>query len=266
MATDIAFALGVLALLGERVPIGAKLFLLTIAIVDDIIAVTVIALAYSEKISPGWLAGAVAGLLVVVAMRELEVNAIWAYLPVWVAVWVATLESGIHATIAGVALGLLTPATAVRGRDLLGVLEHRLHPFSAFLIVPIFALANAGVAVGGHALDAPGAARVAEGVVLGLVFGKTLGIAGTTLLARRIGIGLLPEGVNTRYIWGLAALAGIGFTVSLFIAELAYADPALTDTAKIGTLGGSLAAAALGVAIMFPGRHPRTGETTGRTH
>jgi len=260
MATDIAFALGVLALLGQRVPIGAKLFLLTIAIVDDIIAVTVIAVAYSDNISPMWLGGAAVGLVAVVALQVAGVNAIWAYLPVWVTVWVATLESGVHATIAGVALGLLTPATAVRGRDLLGVLEHRLHPVSALLIVPVFALANAGVAVGRDAIAAPGAARLAGAVVLGLVVGKALGIAGTTLIARRLGIGVLPEGVTTRYVWGLAALAGIGFTVALFIADLAYTDPALTDTAKIGILVGSLLAAALGAAILFPGRHPRAEE------
>ncbi|MDP9396406.1 MAG: Na+/H+ antiporter NhaA [Actinomycetota bacterium] len=257
MATDIAFALGVLALLGERVPIGAKLFLLTIAIVDDILAITVIAVAYSDSISPGWLGGAVGGLLLIAGLRAVGVSAIWPYVPIGIAVWVATLESGVHATIAGVALGLLTPAQPVGGRDVLGVLEHRLHPVSAFAIVPLFALANAGVAVSGDALVAPGAARLAGAVVLGLLAGKTLGIAGTTLLARRLGLGVLPTGVTTRYVWGLAALAGIGFTVSLFIADLAYDTDALTDTAKIGILAGSLTAALLGAAILYPGRHPR---------
>ena len=257
MATDIAFALGVLALLGERVPIGAKLFLLTIAIVDDILAITVIAVAYSDSISPGWLGGAVGGLLAVAGLRAIGVHSIWPYVPIGIAVWVATLESGVHATIAGVALGLLTPAQPLGGRDVLGVLEHRLHPFSAFLVVPLFALANAGVAVSGDALSAPGAARLAGAVVLGLLAGKIFGIAGTTLLARRLGLGVLPEGVTTRYVWGLAALAGIGFTVSLFIADLAYDSDALTDTAKVGILAGSLTAALLGAAILFPGRHPR---------
>jgi NhaA family Na+:H+ antiporter len=257
MATDIAFALGVLALLGERVPIGAKLFLLTIAIADDILAITVIALAYSNSISPGWLGGAVGGLLAVAGLRAIGVSAIWPYVAFGVVVWVATLESGIHATIAGVALGLLTPAQPVGGRDVLGLLEHRLHPVSAFGIVPLFALANAGVAVSAEALRAPGAARLAGAVVLGLLVGKTLGIAGTTLLARRLGLGVLPSGVTTRYVWGLAALAGIGFTVSLFLADLAYDTATRTDTAKLGILTGSLTAALLGAAILFPGRHPR---------
>ena len=257
MATDIAFALGVLALLGERVPLGAKLFLLTIAIVDDILAITVIALAYSDSISPGWLGGAAGGLLAVAGLRAVGVSAIWPYIPLGVAVWVATLESGVHATIAGVALGLLTPATPVGGRDVLGVLEHRLHPVSAFGIVPLFALANAGVAVSGDALSAPGAARLAGPVVLALLAGKVFGIAGTTLLARRLGLGVLQPGVTTRYVWGLAALAGIAFTVSLFIADLAFDNPTLTDTAKMGILAGSLTAALLGAAILFPGRHSR---------
>jgi Na+:H+ antiporter, NhaA family len=258
VATDIAFALGVLALLGERVPIGAKLFLLTIAIVDDIIAITIIAIAYSDTIHPGWLGGAAAGLLAIVGLRAMGVGVIWPYVPLGIAVWVATLESGVHATIAGVALGLLTPATPVGGRNVLDTLEHRLHPFSAFLIVPLFALANAGVALERDALASANAGRLAYAVVAGLVAGKLLGIAGVTLLARRFRLGTLPEAVTPRYVWGLAALAGIGFTVSLFIAELAYAQPALTDAAKIGILAGSLVAAIAGAIILFPGRHPRT--------
>jgi NhaA family Na+:H+ antiporter len=263
IATDIAFALGVLALLGERVPVGAKLFLLTIAIVDDIIAITVIAIAYSDSISPEWLGGAAAGLLAVIGLRVMGVGAIWPYIPVGVAVWLALLESGVHATIAGIALGLLTPATPVAGRNVLDLLQHRLHPISAFLIVPLFALANAGVALQTDALAAAYAARLAGAVAFGLLVGKVLGIAGITLLARRLRLGALPEGVTTRYVWGLAALAGIGFTISLFIADLAYAQPAFTDAAKIGILAGSLAAALLGAAILFPGRHPRASSRRG---
>ena len=257
IATDIAFALGVLALLGDRVPLGAKLFLLTIAIVDDIIAITVIAVAYSDSISPAWLGAAVAGMIGVVVLRLLGVNRVWPYVPLALAIWFATLESGVHATIAGVALGLLTPARPVGGRDVLGVLEHRLHPLSAFLVIPLFALANAGVALSSDSLSAPGAASLAAAVAIGLVVGKVLGVAGVTLLALRLRIGLLPEGVTTRYVWGLAALAGIGFTVSLFIADLAYDQVALSETAKIGILGGSVVAGLLGAAILFPGKNPR---------
>jgi NhaA family Na+:H+ antiporter len=261
IATDIAFALGVLALLGDRVPVGAKLFLLTIAIVDDIIAITVIAIAYSDSISPGWLASAAAGLIGAIGVRAVGVNRIWPYVPLALAVWFATLQSGVHATIAGVVLGLLTPAGPVGGRDVLRVLEHRLHPVSAFLIIPLFALANAGVALDRDALSTSGAARLAGAVAIGLVIGKVFGIAGVTLLALRLRVGVLPEGVTTRYVWGLAALAGIGFTVSLFIADLAYEDVALRDTAKIGILAGSVSAGLLGSAILFPGRHPRESPT-----
>jgi NhaA family Na+:H+ antiporter len=215
IATDIAFALAVLALLGERVPVGAKLFLLTIAIADDIIAITVMAIAYSDSISPQWLGAAAGGLLAVIGLRVMGVGAIWPYVPLGIAVWVATLESGLHATIAGVALGLLTPATPVAGRNVLDLLEHRLHPISAFVIIPLFALANAGVALATDALAVRHAGRLAAAVALGLLVGKVLGIAGVTVLARRLRIGVLPAGVTTRYVWGLAALAGIGFTDAL---------------------------------------------------
>ncbi len=256
MATDIAFAVGILALLGSRVPAGAKLLLLSIAIVDDIIAITVIALAYTDTVSALWLAAAAGGLLAVVVMRRLEVAAIWPYAVVGVGVWLATLESGVHATIAGVALGLLTPAGRVRGRPVLDQLEHWLHPVSAFVIIPLFALANAGVVLGGGALEAAAGDRLAWGVALGLVVGKTLGVAGTALLAQRLRVGVLPDGVDTSHLWGVAAIAGVGFTVSLFIADLAYDDAMLTDTAKFGVFAGSLVSGLLGWAILHA-RHRR---------
>ena len=140
---------------------------------------------------------------------------------------------------------------------MLDLLEHRLHPISAFVIIPLFALANAGVAFETDALAVPHAGRLAAAVGFGLLVGKVLGIAGVTVLARRLRLGALPAGVTTRYVWGLAALAGIGFTVSLFISDLAYPQAALTDAAKIGIMAGSLAAALLGTAILFLGRHPR---------
>ncbi|GAB2729953.1 Na+/H+ antiporter NhaA [Nocardioides pakistanensis] len=152
MATDIAFAVGVLALLGDRVPAGAKLLLLSVAIVDDIIAIVVIATVYTDTVSLAWLGGAAAGLGAVLVLRSLRVHAISPYVLVGIVVWVATLESGVHATIAGVALGLLTPAGEIAGRSVLNTLEHRLHPWSAFVIVPLFAVANAGVDFGGGLL------------------------------------------------------------------------------------------------------------------
>ncbi len=255
-ATDIAFAVGVMTLLGDRVSSGAKLFLLTVAIVDDIVAIAIIAVFYSADISLVWLAGAAAGLLAVAGLRALGVTRIAAYVPLGLAVWVAMHESGVHATIAGVALGLLTPAGPVAGRQVLETLEGRLHPLSAFAVVPLFALANAGVALGGDALADAASSRLAWAIVVGLVVGKLLGIAGATLLGIRLGWGRLPDGVPRAQIWGIAAVGGIGFTVSLFVAQLAYDDPAAIDTAKIGVFAGSLISGALG-ALLLGGRRLR---------
>ena len=176
-------------------------------------------------------------------------------------IWVATLESGVHPTIAGVALGLMTPAYAVRGRMVLEELEHRMHPFTTFLVLPLFALANAGVALGGSALSADAEVRVAVAVAFGLIVGKLLGIGAMTWAAVKTGLGHLPEGVDARTALGVAALGGVGFTVSLFIAPLAYPDAGLADSAKIGVLCGSIVSAALGVAILAGGAG-----TVRRTH
>ncbi len=257
MATDAAFAIAALALLGERVGVGAKLFLVTIAVVDDVLAIVVIAIAYTSDLSLPWLLAAVALIGVVAAMRRLGLVRIWPYAIVGVLVWVATLESGVHATIAGVALAFMTPSGDIRGRPVLEELENRIHPWTSFLILPIFALANAGVVIGGDALDAGDGMRTALAVAVGLMIGKLVGISAATLLAVRFRLGLLPRGVDRRSVIGIAALAGIGFTVSLFIAALAFDDPLLVDSAKLGILGGSIVSAAIGVAILAPGgRHP----------
>ena len=245
-ATDIAFAVGILALLGDRVPSGVKLLLLTIAVVDDVVAIAVIALFYSSGISIGWLAVVVAGLGAIVTMRAVGVQRVTAYIPLGLIVWVAMLESGVHATIAGVAVGLLTPAGPVGGRQVLEQLEHHLHPLTSLIVIPLFALANAGIV-----LDSSTASnQIVWAIAVGLVVGKLLGIAGTTLLVTRLGMGNLPAGVRAQHVWGIAALGGIGFTVSLFIAQLAYSDPATVDAAKIGIFAGSLASALLGALIL----------------
>ncbi|MDQ3770304.1 MAG: Na+/H+ antiporter NhaA [Actinomycetota bacterium] len=253
MATDIAFAVGVLALLGDRVSAGVKLLLLGIAIVDDLIAISVIALFYSEGISVVWLTGAVAGLLVVAGMRLLGVSRVLAYVPVGLLVWLATLESGVHPTVAGVALALLTPAQRVNGRQVLEHLEHRLHPYSAFAVLPVFALANAGIALDGGVLADAVASPLPWAIAVGLVVGKLLGIAGAALLALRLRIGALGEDVRLAQVWGVAALGGIGFTVSLFVAQLAYTDPQVIDLAKIGIFAGSLISALIGVTLLIRG-------------
>ncbi len=254
MATDAAFAIGVLALLGDRISEGVKLFLLTIAVVDDVAAIGVIAVAYTDHLSLGWLGLALAGLLVVAAMRALGVRRILAYVPIGLFIWVATFESGVHATLAGVALALLTPAVPVGGRDVLGELEHNLHLWVNLAILPLFALANAGVKLGGGELSDPDGRRIALAVALGLVVGKFIGIAGATWAGLRLRLGTLPPGVDRRGLLGAAALGGIGFTVSLFITPLAYDDPLLVGAAKLGILGGSVVAAAIGITIFLTGR------------
>ena len=250
-ATDIAFAVGVLALLGDRVSAGVKLFVLTIAIVDDILAILIIAVFYAGDLSLPWLAAGLAGLTAVVALRRLGVTQIAPYLLLGIAVWFAVHESGVHATIAGVALGLLTPTGTVGARNVLELLEHRLHALSAFAIVPLFALANAGVSLGTDLLTDATHSRVAWAIAAGLVLGKLLGITGATFLALRLGVGTLPAGVSRGQIWGLAAICGIGFTVSLFIAQLAYDDPTTIDLAKVAIFAGSILSGLIGALILI---------------
>ena len=280
MATDIAFAIGVVALLGSRVPASLKLFLLTLAIVDDIGAIVVIALFYASDIQPVFIATAVGIVVVMLVMRRAGVVWTAPYVVLGVGVWLATQASGVHATIAGVALGLLAPARALSpaavtrqwARDLsddpgpaeLAVmnrlarttvspaerLEHLLHPWTSFAVVPLFAVANAGVVIKADSFDASATVGVTAGVVLGLVVGKVVGISAATWLAVRFGLGRLPEGATWAMVVGIAAIGGIGFTVSLFIAELAFEPGAIQDAAKLGVLGASTVAALLGAALL----------------
>ena len=246
-ATDIAFAIGVLALLGDRVSSGVRLLLLSIAIVDDIIAIAIIAVVYTGGLSVAWAAAAAVALAAAALLRR----HLWAFGLAGLLAWFATHESGVHATVAGVALGLLVPAHPVRGRDLIAVLEHRLHLVSALVVVPLFALANAGVDFGGGVLGDAFSSALTWAVVAGLVAGKLAGVAGGALGALRSGAGSLPEGVERRHLPGVGGLAGIGFTVSLFIAGLAYDDPLLVDQAKVGIFAGSLLGAALGLTLLL---------------
>jgi|TARA_B110000014_G_scaffold124421_1_gene85592 NhaA family Na+:H+ antiporter len=272
MATDIAFAVGIVALLGARVSPKIKLFLLTLAIVDDIGAIAVIAIFYTSDLSTNWLLIAVAGLAAVWLLQRLRVWAIPIYVALGIFIWYATLESGVHATIAGVALGLLTPArpllnqrdaqqivdalpsnanvAEVRHASFLAQesvplterLENMLHPFTAFMIIPIFALANAGISLSSDKISAAASSSVTMGIVLGLVVGKPLGIALFAWVATRFGFPL-PDGVRWPQFIGMGFAAGIGFTVSIFVAGLAFESYAITDLAKIGILVASLVAA-----------------------
>ena len=290
MATDIAFAIGVVALLGSRVPTAGRLFLLSLAIVDDIGAIVVIAIFYTDDLDMGYLALALAMLGLVWLASRVGIRSLAFYVPSALIAWFFMLESGVHATLAGVALGLLTPAQPMYppqeldmkvravidqlpddgGAETVEHLEHeamlvseiaresvspltrvetRLVGWSSFVVVPLFALANAGVDVRGISISEAVISPVGLGVILGLVVGKTVGISLFTLgpSSRH---GHLPHGITRRHLVGLAAVGGIGFTVSLFITGLAFDDPALVDMAKIGVFVGSTVAGLVGAAIL----------------
>jgi NhaA family Na+:H+ antiporter len=248
-ATDIAFALGVISLLGKRVPLSLKVFLAALAIIDDLGAVIIIALFYSGDLSLGYLAGAAAVLALLLVLARMGVRQLWPYLLLGAALWVLVLNSGIHATLAGVALALALPldngSGETGGSPLLRV-EHALHRLVPFLIVPIFGFANAGVSfagVGVSQLLAP----LTLGVALGLLLGKIIGVLGSAWLIIRFGYARLPEGASWMQMAGVAALCGIGFTMSLFVGLLAFAnDPVLQSEVKLGILCGSFCAGVLG--------------------
>lgn len=252
MATDIAFAVAALGVFGSRVPSGLKVFLLALAIVDDIGAVLVIAVFYSSQISVASLALAAAGLALCVALGRGGVRSYGVYLLIGTGVWYATYQSGIHATIAGVLLGLITPARPIgdAATSPIDDLEHRLHGWVAFAIMPIFALCNAGVSLDASSLGDPGAQRVAMGVALGLLVGKPIGVTLVAWIAVKLRLAELPSGVSWPEIAGAGLLAGIGFTMALFIAALAFDESVLIAGAKIGILAASALATAAGVALL----------------
>jgi len=251
-ATDIAFAVGVLALLGRRAPPALRLLLLTVAIVDDLGAVAIIALAYTPSLALGWLAAA-GGLLAIMALLGRRgVDLWWPYVLLGALLWYAVLCSGVHATVSGVLAAFTVPLRPGRwrGDSLLLRFEHGLAPWSAYLIVPLFGFANAGVHLGGEGLAAA-LAPLPLAVGAGLFIGKQAGVLGALALARATGFAKLPAGATWLQLWGLAALCGIGFTMSLFIATLAFpAAPELVDAAKLGILGGSALSAVLGYALL----------------
>ena len=294
MATDIAFALGVLALLGERAPVALKVFLTALAIVDDIVAVLVIALFYTSEISWGALGVGGVFLTALVVANLIGVGRTLVYALLGIGLWLAFLLSGVHATIAGVLLALTVPAISFinpgaflersryvldrfekageQGESVLSneerqaalhalnnaayelepplhELEHALHPWVVFAIMPIFALANAGVPLGGGIADAL-TSPVSLGIVAGLVIGKQLGITLFAWLAVKGGISELPEGIRWRHVYGAGWLAGIGFTMSLFISDLAFSDGSLVEAAKLGILVASLIAGVVGWTIL----------------
>ena len=252
-ATDIAFALGVLALLGSRVPVALKALLLAVAVIDDIGAIAIIALFYTPGVDLAMFGAAGVVLVLLAGFGYMRVGSSIPYAILGVALWYFVLKSGVHATLAGVALAMCIPMTDRKGEAKLEHWEHGLHPWVAFMVVPIFALANAGVSFEGMepaALLAP----LPLGIALGLLIGKQLGIVGLAWLAVKSGIARLPQGVGWLQVWGLSLIAGIGFTMSLFIGNLAFADPAMINAVKLGVLAGSIVSALLGVTILLKGR------------
>lgn len=280
MATDIAFALGVVALLGRRVPPSVKILLLTLAIVDDIGAIAVIGAFYTDRVELSFVLAAIAISVLVAVMHRARIVHSPLIAIGGLALWLAVYESGIHATIAGVIMGLLTPARPVQSEleaeELVEVLDNDndihadevrataalirgsvsacdrliegLHPWTSYLIVPIFALANAGIVLSADSLSSPSA--VLGGVAVALVAGKLVGITLFAWIAVHLKLGRLPEGARWGHVVGVASLAGIGFTVSLFITGLAFDDTAIQDDAKVGILVASIVAAILGAAIL----------------
>jgi Na+:H+ antiporter, NhaA family len=265
-ATDIAFALGVLSLLGRRVPACLKVFLLALAILDDLGAIVIIAFFYTENLSVSSLALGGAGLLALAALNASGVRRVAPYVLVGVFVWVCVLKSGVHATLAGVALAFAIPLRTPHGESPLRRLEHMLHPWVTYAILPVFAFANAGVSLVGLAL-ADLFQPVPLGIALGLFLGKQVGVLGATLAAVRLGWASLPAGASWGQFYGVALLTGIGFTMSLFIGTLAFPDPSYGAAVRIGVLGGSILSALAGYAVLRMAAAepvPRAGEERAR--
>ncbi len=253
IATDIAFAAGILMLLGRRVPLALKVFLLTLAIADDIGAIIVIGLFYAEIIHFGYLFVSIALLVGMWLLRKRFIGRLGLFLALGIVLWVTTHLSGIHASIVGVAIGLLTPLGVDRyGRSMAERLEKLFLPLSTFVALPIFAFANAGVVLSTRAFDTASSSTVMLGVILGLVLGKVIGITLATWAMVQSGYTRLPTDVNWSHIIGVGFIAGIGFTVSIFITELAFgADPQLVETAKISIFIASSLSALLGSLILL---------------
>ncbi|MEE4623291.1 Na+/H+ antiporter NhaA [Pseudomonas alliivorans] len=251
MATDIAFALGVLALLGKRVPVSLKLFLMTLAIIDDLGAIIVIALVYSGELSQVSLILAGVSIIALIAMNRSGVSRLAPYLLIGLVLWVCVLKSGIHATLAGVVLAFCIPLrTSTKASPLL-TLEHGLHPWVAYGILPLFAFANAGVSLAGVTMDSF-THSVPLGIAAGLLLGKTAGVFGLTWLAVRTRLASLPKDANWGHVLGVSILCGIGFTMSLFVGPLAF-EPGVSGYAgedRMGILTGSILSAIIGYGVM----------------
>ncbi len=261
-ATDIAFAVGVLALLGKRAPAALKIFLLTLAILDDLGAILIIALFYTSELHIDYLLLAIVPLVGLYLLNRGGAHRVAPILLLGTVLWVLVLKSGVHATLAGVITAFFVPLKDKYGKSPLHSLEHGLTPYVLFLIVPIFAFANAGVVLKGLTLNDL-VSDLPLGIVGGLVIGKQVGVFAMTWLLVRLGAARLPQGVNWLHIYGLSCLAGIGFTMSLFIGGLSFADQFHMNEVRLGVLVGSAISAVVGYVVLryFAGREEPAGET-----
>ncbi len=248
-ATDIAFALGVIMLLGSRVPMGVKVTLVAIAILDDLAAISIIAIFYTSKLSFAALAFAAFILAILLILNLRNVTARAPYMILGVILWIAVLKSGVHATLAGVAVALMIPMRGDGGFSPLKKLEHALHPWVAYLILPVFAFANAGIPLIGLGMDDL-LAPLPLGIALGLLIGKPIGVMTLSFIAIKIGLASLPENTNWMQYFGMAILTGIGFTMSLFIGSLAFDDLSMQNAVRMGVLVGSILAGIIGATIL----------------
>ncbi len=269
-ATDIAFALGILMLLGKRVPLSLKVFLTAVAIIDDLGAIVIIAIFYTQNLSLPMLGGALALCLFLWWLNRQGISRADVYIAVGLLMWLLVLKSGVHATLAGVITALAIPMRDAHGHSPVRSLEHGLHPWVAFGVLPMFAFANAGVSLQGLTLDAL-LSPVPMGIALGLLFGKAVGVFGATWLVVRTGLAPMPKDANMVHLLGVAVLCGIGFTMSLFIGGLAFAsaDALYMTQLKIGVLMGSITCGVLGSLILIKasahsGRADAAGNSTNR--
>ena len=250
-ATDIAFALGILAVLGSRVPVSLKVFLLSVAVIDDLGAIIIIALFYTDDLAVTSLLLGGIGLSALIALNRSGVRSLSPYMIIGFAIWVCFLKSGVHATLAGVLIALTIPMGKQHADDHspLHELEHDLHPWISFMVLPIFAFANAGVPLSGLSLEVL-LSPIPLGIVLGLVIGKQLGVFAATWAAVKLGIAQLPKGVGWREVYGIACLTGIGFTMSLFIGTLAFDSSEQLNQVRTGVLLGSFISGMIGYMVL----------------
>ena len=259
VATDIALAVGLLAIIGSNALASLRTFLLALAVIDDIGAILVIAFVYSTGIVPGWIAGALLTVVFMAALKKFQINQVFVYVPIGALLWYCMYRGGIHPTLAGVVLGMMTPNISRNDTEVedsedgvvsvIEWLEDKLHPYSSFLIVPLFAFANTGVQITQSSISAAINSPIAWGIFFGLVVGKPVGIVLSSWGAKRVGLGEYPEGANTVKIFATGSAAGIGFTVAIFIANLAFADHATQELAILSVIIASLVSGAISTVL-----------------